>query len=52
MKRLVFAATALLLMFAVAPAARADEIDDALSMFSADDGLTAAEKIPAYGNLE
>ncbi len=47
MKRLVFAVTALLLFFAVAPRARADEIDDAFKRFRADDGLTAAEKIPA-----
>ncbi len=47
MKRLVFAATALLLVFAVAPMARADEIDDAFKRFRADDGRTAAEKIPA-----
>ena len=47
MKRLVLAAAALLFAFAVAPMARADEIDDAFKMFKADDGLTAAEKIPA-----
>ena len=51
MKRLVFAATALLLMFAAAPTARADEIDDAVAMFTADDGLTAAEKMPALRAL-
>ena len=51
MKRLVFAATALLLMFAAAPRARADEIDDAVAMFTADDGLTAAEKMPALRAL-
>ena len=51
MKRLVFAATTLLLMFAAAPAARANEIDDAVEMFTADDGLSAAEKIPAVRAL-
>ena len=33
--------------FCAAPTARADEIDDALAMFTADDGLSAEEKIPA-----
>ena len=47
MKRLVLATIALLLAVAAAPTARADEIDDAVKMFTADDGLTAAEKIPA-----
>ena len=47
MKRLVLATIALLLAVAAAPSARADEIDDAVKMFTADDGLTAAEKIPA-----
>ena len=51
MKRLVFAATTLLLVFAAAPAARANEIDDAVEMFTADDGLSAAEKIPAVRAL-
>ena len=51
MKRLVFAATALLFAFAAAPLARADEIDDAVKMFTADDGLTAAEKLPALKAL-
>ena len=37
---LAFAAVAV----AAAPAVRADEIDDAAAMFTADDGLTAAEK--------
>ncbi len=46
-KRLAFAAAALLLAVAAAPIVRADEIDDAVAMFTADDGLTAAEKIPA-----
>ena len=48
MKRLVFAATALLLIFAVAPTAHADEIDDAVKMFTADDGLTAASRLARY----
>lgn len=47
MKRLVLATIALLLAVAAAPTARADEIDDAVKMFTADDGLSAAEKIPA-----
>ena len=47
MKRLVLTTIALLFAVAAAPAARADEIDDAFKMFRADDGLTAAEKIPA-----
>lgn len=47
MKSLVRAAIALLFAVAAAPTARADEIDDAVKMFTADDGLTAAEKIPA-----
>ena len=51
MKSLVFAATTLLLVFAAAPAARANEIDDAVEMFTADDGLSAAEKIPAVRAL-
>ena len=51
MKRLVLAAAALLFAFAVAPMARADEIDDAVAMFTADDGISAAEKIPAVKGL-
>ena len=51
MKRLVLTATALLFAFAAAPMARADEIDDAVAMFTADDGLTAAEKLPALKAL-
>ena len=51
MKRLVLAATALLFAFAAAPMARADEIDDAVAVFTADDGLTAAEKLPALKAL-
>ena len=51
MKRRVLAATAFLFAFAAAPMARADEIDDAVKMFAADDGLTAAEKIPALKAL-
>lgn len=47
MKKIVFAATALMFVIAAAPMVRADEIDDAVAMFTADDGLTAAEKIPA-----
>ena len=47
MKSLVRAAIALLFAVAAAPTARADEIDDALAMFTADDGLSAEEKIPA-----
>lgn len=47
MKRLVLATIALLLAVAAAPTARTDEIDDALAMFTADDGLSAEEKIPA-----
>ena len=42
-KRLAFAAAALLLAVAAAPIVRADEIDDAVAMFTADDGLTAAD---------
>jgi hypothetical protein len=46
------AAVAHVLAFAVfavasAPTAQADEFDDAVAMFSADDGLAAEEKIPA-----
>ena len=51
MKKLVLTATALILAFAAAPAAHADEIDDAVQMFTADDGLTAAEKLPALKAL-
>ena len=47
MKRLVLTATALLFAFVTAPTVRAGEIEDAVAMFSADDGLTAAEKLPA-----
>ncbi len=46
MKRLVLIAIATLALAAV-PSAHADEIDDAMKMFSANDGLTAAEKLPA-----
>lgn len=45
MKRAMLAAA--LAAFALAPIARADEIDDALEMFAADDGISAEEKIPA-----
>lgn len=51
MKSLVRAAIALLFAVAAATTARADEIDDAVKMFTADDGLTAAEKIPALQAL-
>ena len=47
MKRLVFVATTFLLVFATAPTAFADEFDDAVRTFSANDGRTAAEKLPA-----
>ena len=47
MKRIVLIAAALMCALVAAPTARADEIDDAVAMFTADDGLTAAEKIPA-----
>ena len=47
MKRLVLTATALLFAFAATPMALADEFDDAVKMFSANDGRTAAEKLPA-----
>ena len=42
MMRLMLIAVALLVAVA-APMARADEIDDAVAMFTADDGLTAAD---------
>ena len=51
MKRLMLITVAVLLAVAAAPTARADEIDDAVKMFTADDGLTAAEKIPALQAL-
>ena len=44
---LAFAAFAII----SAPTARADEIDDAVAMFTVDDGLTAAEKLPALKAL-
>ena len=47
MKRLMLITVALLLAFVAAPRARADEIDDAVKMFTTDDGLTADEKLPA-----
>ena len=51
MKKLVCIAMALLFAFAAVSVARADEIDDAVAMFTADDGLTAAEKLPALRAL-
>ena len=50
MKRLVWMAAALLIAVSGAMV-RADEIEETIQMFIADDGLTAAEKIPALKAL-